>query len=242
MTSENTMKKTLSLTVAAAVLAVTGTAHAHDAVQPAYGGHVGTVGDLHVEFAVRDGGVRAWVRDHADQPLTAAGGKAVLLTTAGKLELPLVADGTTLTADAPVKAGDKVAAVLSLTVGGKAVSARFAQDAVVTPPLAGPAKTGAAAFADNCATCHGTALRGSDAGPPLLHPYYAPGAGHGDEVIVAAITNGAKSHHWKFGDMPKPEGLVPGQEKDIEAYVRAMQAANGIRAAAPMDHSAHGKH
>lgn len=231
------MKKTLSLALAAALIAAA--AHAHGTVQPGFGGQVGTVGDLHVEFAVRDGGMRAWVRDHADQPV-AVTGKAVLLTASGKLEVPLKPDGAALSADAPIKAGDKVAAVLSLSVDGKPVSLRFAQDAVVVPPLSPQAQAGGTVFAQVCAACHGTSLRGSDAGPPLLHPYYAAGAGHGDEVIVAAVTNGAKSHHWKFGDMPKPDGIKPGQERDLLAFIRAMQAANGLGGGVAADpHAGH---
>lgn len=208
-------------------------------MQPSFGGQVAMAGDLHVEFAVRDGGVRAWVRDHADKPV-AATGKATLLLSGQKLEVPLQPAGDVLKADAPVRAGDKVTAVLSLTADGKPLSARFAQETVTVPSLSPQAQAGGAVFASVCASCHGTSLRGSDAGPPLLHPYYAAGGGHGDDVVLSAITKGAQSHHWKFGDMPKPPGVQPGQENDVLAYIRAMQAANGIGAAAPMDHSMHG--
>ncbi|MBI5163905.1 MAG: cytochrome c [Magnetospirillum sp.] len=218
-------------------------AWAHDgAAAGQFGGQVAAAGDWHVEFAVRDGGVRVWVRDHGDKPV-AATGKVTLLAGGQKLDVALKSDGEALVADAAaLQSAAKVTAVLALTVAGKPVSARFAQEAVVKPALSPSAQAGAKVFGEICFACHGTALRGSDAGPPLLHPYYAPGAGHGDEVVLAAIANGAASHHWKFGDMPKPEGIKPGQDKDLLAYIRAMQAANGLGAAAPMDHSAHAMH
>jgi mono/diheme cytochrome c family protein len=153
-------------------------------------------------------------------------------------------DGDSLLAEAPIKAADKVAAILSLTVNGKPVSARFGQEAVVIAELKGPAQAGKKAFEEVCAACHGVALRGSDTAPPLLHAFYAPGSGHGDDVMLAAIKNGAKSHMWKFGDMPKPEDVPSGQETNIIAYIRAMQAANGLggSAATPIDHSGHASH
>ncbi len=223
------MKNIPAALLALGLIVGAGEAAAHGAPVPAYGGQVTTAGDLHVEFAVRDGGLRVWVRDHADKPV-AATGKAALLLAGRKLDVPLAAGGPALIGDAPVQAGDKLTAVLSLMVEGKPVSARFAQEAVVVPALAGAARNGAQVFANACAACHGAALRGSDAGPPLLHPYYALGAGHGDDIVLSAIAKGAASHHWKFGDMPKPDGVKPGQEAELLAYVRAMQAANGLGA------------
>jgi mono/diheme cytochrome c family protein len=151
-----------------------------------------------------------------------------------------------LTGTAAVTSADKVAAILSLSINGKPVSARFAQEALTAPKLSTQASAGKAVFEQVCASCHGQSLRGSDVAPPLLHPFYVPGSGHGDDIILSAATKGAKAHHWKFGDMPKPEGLKPGQEKDVLAYIRAMQAANGLGGSAAMptsmDHSGHMKH
>lgn len=232
------MKKTLA---ALAILTLSLPAFAHGPMGPHFGGQLADAGDWHVEFAVRDGAIRAWVRDHSDAPV-AATGKATLLSGGKKIELSLVADEKGLIAVAPVTSADKVTAILSLSVNGKPVSARFMQDAVKMPAKTLP---GAALFAENCAVCHGQSLRGTDAGPPLLHPYYAPGAGHGDDMLLASIANGTKAHHWKFGDMPKPEGLMEGQEKDVLAFIRAMQEANGFGApvmvpsAAPIKHGLH---
>lgn len=215
-----------SILIATAVLAA-GPVFAQGAMQPFFGGQIGVSGDLHVEFAVRDGGIRAWVRDIGDKPVPAIG-KATLLAGGQKLDLVLKPDRGGLTAEAPVKSGDKLVAVLSLSAGGKPVSARFAQEAVAVPALSGPAVAGKQVFERICATCHGTALRGSDAGPPLLHDWYAPNTGHDDKQVLTVINNGTKGHMWKFGDMPKPDGLKPGQDKEALAYIRAMQAANGI--------------
>ena len=221
-----------------AILALTGAltsppALAHGEMAAAYGGQIAETADgWRIEFAVRDGGVRVWVRDHANAPV-AATGKAALLANGRKTEVTLAGGGDGLVADAPVLAGDKVTAILSLTVAGRPVSHRFTQEAVAAPKLAPQALAGKQVFDQVCATCHGTALRGSDAGPPLVHPFYATGSGHGDDVILAAATSGAKAHHWKFGDMPKPDGVPPGREKDLLAYIRAMQAANGLGGAMP---------
>lgn len=237
--------------VAALVLAAvggSGQALADGAMAPAYGGQmVETPEGIRVEFAVREGAIRAWVRDHGDKPIPATkiSGKATLLIGSKKVELPLKAEGDKLVAEGAVSQADKVTAILSLTVDGKLVSARFSQAEVVQPPNLTPqAQVGKVAFETVCATCHSKSLRGTDNGPPLLHAYYAPGAGHGDDVVLATIANGTKSHHWKFGDMPRPEGLKSGQEKDVLTYIRAMQAANGIVAAPqgmmmPGGHSGH---
>lgn len=245
---ENNAMKTLAAIVSAlALIGASAPALAHGTMSAWYGGQIAEAADdSRVEFAVRDGGVRVWVRDHADKPV-AASGKATLLVGGKKLDVVLTVDGEGLAGDAPVTTADKVAAILSLSVNGKTASVRFSQEAVVIPPLSVQASAGKAAFEQACATCHGTALRGSDAAPPLLHKFYEIGSGHGDDVILSAATGGAKSHMWKFGDMPKPEGLKPGQEKDVLAYIRAMQAANGFAGmpdatAMPMNHSGHMSH
>lgn len=241
------MKSVTALAIAAILAGTAASALAHGTVTAWYGGQVAESGDVRIEFAVRDGGIRAWVRDHDDK-VVAATGKATLLAGGKKVDLVLKPDGESLFAEAPVKAADKIAAILALSANGKPVSTRFGQEAVVTPSLSAQAQTGKQAFEAVCAACHGVALRGSDNAPPLLHPFYAPGSGHGDDVILAAARAGAKSHMWKFGDMPKPEGLKPGQENAVLAYLRAMQAANGLAgtaappAAVPMDHSGHASH
>jgi hypothetical protein len=43
-----------------------------------------------------------------------------------------------------------------------------------------------------------------------------------------AVQQGVRSHHWKFGDMPRQEGLTKADVAGITTYVRALQRANGI--------------
>ena len=206
---------------------------AHGTLNAFYGGQVveGN-GGWRIECAVREGGVRIWVRDHADGPVATEqlSGKMTILTGGRKHDLVLTAHGTALMAEVPLTAADKVTAVATLLVAGKPVSARFAQEVVVMPTLTTRAQAGRQAFETVCAGCHGVSLRGTDQGPPLLHPFYAPGSGYGDETFLSAMAGGAKSHHWKFGDMPKPEGLAAGTDKAILDYIRALQAANGLAA------------
>lgn len=221
--------KTRLLTLA--LLLVVPSALAHGTLAAFFGGQIAESGDYRAEFVVRDGAIKVWVRDHADKPVKASG-KATLLLGGQKLELPLNAQGDGLAAEAPVKSRDKLAAVLGLQVDGKPLSVRFMQAEVTLPAALSPqADSGRKLFEAVCAACHGAALRGSDSGPPLLHPFYAQGSAHGDDIILAAMNSGAKAHMWKFGDMPKPEGLKPGQDRDVLAYIRAMQAANGLGSA-----------
>jgi mono/diheme cytochrome c family protein len=245
------MRRTIvAATVAASLAGGAGAALAHGtvAVDGWYGGQIKQGADgLRVEFAVRDGALRAWVRDPADKPVTAAGEAEVLVgdRTAHVVFKP---EGKGLVAELPVAAADKVVAVLSLTVAGKPLPLRFAQEAVAEPALVDAARAGKPVFERVCATCHGAALRGTDKGPPLLHILYTAAAGHTDPVMASAMGRGTRSHMWKLGDMPMPDGLAPGDDKALVAYIRAMQAANGlgsdahVPAGSRMDPSAHLRH
>lgn len=82
-------------------------------------------------------------------------------------------------------------------------------------------------FEKNCATCHGIDLKGSDKGPPFLHPVYQP-SHHGDAAFQMAVKNGSRAHHWRFGDMPPVQGLPPDDVFHITSYVRQVQRLNGI--------------
>ena len=79
----------------------------------------------------------------------------------------------------------------------------------------------------NCAACHGTDLRGSAAGPPLLDDVYEP-SHHGDAAFRLAIERGVQPHHWDFGPMPAIGGLTDQDVDDIIAHVRVEQRAVGI--------------
>jgi mono/diheme cytochrome c family protein len=83
-------------------------------------------------------------------------------------------------------------------------------------------------FEAKCIACHGENAAGVDgAGPPLVHKIYEP-SHHGDAAFWLATQNGVRAHHWKFGNMPPVGGLTKSDVDAIVAYVRALQAANGI--------------
>jgi len=83
-------------------------------------------------------------------------------------------------------------------------------------------------FDKSCASCHGIDLKGSDKGPPFLHPVYVP-SHHGDASFQAAVHHGSRAHHWKFGDMPPVQGLSADDVVHITAYVRQQQRLAGIQ-------------
>lgn len=92
----------------------------------------------------------------------------------------------------------------------------------------GDTAAGKAVFEGTCAACHGVEGIGTDAGPPLVHPYYRPGH-HADGAFVLAVRNGVQPHHWNFGPMPPQQGLSDQDISDVTAYVRQIQEAAGIR-------------
>ena len=73
-----------------------------------------------------------------------------------------------------------------------------------------------------CSSCHGVDLNGSDEGPPLIHPFYKP-SHHGDKAFYRAALQGAKQHHWGFGDMPPVEGMTQKKMDSLVPYVRYYQ-------------------
>ncbi|NNG03558.1 MAG: cytochrome c [Inquilinus sp.] len=98
---------------------------------------------------------------------------------------------------------------------------------VTVPAFSDQARQGGMLFMGKCASCHGFYAQGSDKGPPLLHRYYHPGH-HSDEAFLRAIRDGARQHHWSFGDMPAVEGITDEQVRFVIHYVREMQRANGV--------------
>ncbi len=95
------------------------------------------------------------------------------------------------------------------------------------PDLTGDAAKGRDVFAANCMSCHGPHATGTDAGPPLVHIIYESNH-HGDGSFYAAVRNGVRQHHWRFGDMPAVPGVTDAETGLIIAYVRTLQRANGI--------------
>lgn len=96
-----------------------------------------------------------------------------------------------------------------------------------TPGLTPNPSMGKTLFERNCAQCHGTDLRGTTQGPPLVHRIYEP-SHHADIAFQLAVGYGARQHHWKFGDMKPVEGVSPDDVAHIIAYVRLKQREAGI--------------
>ncbi len=89
------------------------------------------------------------------------------------------------------------------------------------------ASKGESLFNANCAACHGAQAAGTDKGPPLVHRIYEPNH-HGDMAFLLAVRNGARAHHWPFGDMPPVEGVADADVALIVTYVRGLQREAGI--------------
>lgn len=230
-----------------ALLAAPALAHEEHTMVAGFGGQITEVGDYRIEFALSAGEVRVYVSDHqAPLPLTKIAGKAALLIGGKKSEVVLSEIDGVLAAKGAFDPTQKATAILALTIDGKPVGARFATAGMTVPALTPTAQAGKAVFDKVCAQCHGPNAGGTRLGPPLIHPYYAPGH-HGDDAFGNAVAKGVASHHWKFGDMP-PQPDVEGKDvPGILAYVRELQAANGIvaapaaptAAATPDPHAAH---
>ena len=77
-------------------------------------------------------------------------------------------------------------------------------------------------YEKNCSSCHGLQLTGSDKGPPLLHPFYKP-SHHGDKAFYRAALQGARQHHWEFGDMSPVEGMTTKKMDKLVPYIRYYQ-------------------
>lgn len=86
--------------------------------------------------------------------------------------------------------------------------------------------TGDATYQQSCASCHGTELRGTDEGPPLLSQVYEPGH-HPDMAFVSAVKNGSPAHHWGFGDMPPVPEINDNEIEAVIAYIRNQQETHG---------------
>ncbi len=116
--------------------------------------------------------------------------------------------------------------LLGLAICGL-VHAQTLQAPQANPKLMPNAAQGKRLFEKHCASCHGMDLKGSDKGPPFLHPVYEP-SHHGDAAFQMAVKNGSRAHHWRFGDMPPVLGVSPDEVVHITAYVRQVQRQNGI--------------
>lgn len=113
----------------------------------------------------------------------------------------------------------------ALSLTARAEGARFP---LPSPGLMPNPVAGKVLYEQNCASCHGVDLKGSDQGPPFLHRVYEP-SHHADLAFQLAVKNGVRAHHWRFGDMKPVPGLTPDDVAHIIAYVRAEQRKAGIR-------------
>ena len=99
-----------------------------------------------------------------------------------------------------------------------------AKGAKLLPP---ELEKGKAKFNSFCSRCHGPQGQGTNNGPPLVHKIYEPNH-HADMAFQRAAAQGVRAHHWKFGNMPKIDGVVPEDVSQIIAYIRWLQRQAGI--------------
>ncbi len=86
---------------------------------------------------------------------------------------------------------------------------------------------GLAAFAGECAGCHGRLARGTERGPDLIHPDYGPSV-RSDAQFRRAVREGLPARHG-YGAMPPSPGMSKHRLERMITFVRELQRANGIR-------------
>jgi mono/diheme cytochrome c family protein len=118
--------------------------------------------------------------------------------------------------------------VLSLSLLAACDSSEPPNPTAASGPVPTEFQVGETTFNANCAACHGKQAAGTDHGPPLVHKIYEPHH-HGDQAFQYAAANGVRAHHWEFGNMPKVEGVTPGDVDQIVKYVRWLQRQAGIQ-------------
>ena len=118
--------------------------------------------------------------------------------------------------------------VLSLSLLAACDSSEPPKPTAASGPVPTEFQVGETTFNANCAACHGKQAAGTDHGPPLVHKIYEPHH-HGDQAFQYAAANGVRAHHWEFGNMPKVEGVTPGDVDQIVKYVRWLQRQAGIQ-------------
>jgi mono/diheme cytochrome c family protein len=121
-----------------------------------------------------------------------------------------------------------LAAVTVLFTGPPtAVGQQLDSEAVILPEMTPSLNIGQMNYEVYCTECHGKNTAGTNKGPTFLHRVYHPGH-HGDAAFMIAPKQGARAHHWEFGDMKPVEGVTDAQLQSILEYVRALQKANGL--------------
>ena len=121
-----------------------------------------------------------------------------------------------------------MASLIALLAAGPAAAQKGALfPKAVEPQLSPDLSVGKTNYEARCASCHGKTARGSDRGPTFISRIYHPGH-HGDAAFLIAPRQGARAHHWRFGDMPRIPGVSDAVLQSILRYVRAVQRANGV--------------
>ena len=95
-------------------------------------------------------------------------------------------------------------------------------------PVPAEFEEGEGKFNTFCSRCHGPQGHGTNNGPPLVHKIYEP-SHHADMAFQRAAAQGVRAHHWKFGNMPKIEGVTPKDVTQIIGYIRWLQRQAGIK-------------
>ncbi len=124
----------------------------------------------------------------------------------------------------------RIAQFTALVAAALIVQVAMAQTSIPQPSrglMPNPA-AGKQLYGAKCASCHGLDLKGSKEGPPFLHSYYVP-SHHSDAAFQIAARDGAKAHHWQFGDMKPVPDVSADDVAHITAYVRAEQRQNGFK-------------
>lgn len=121
-----------------------------------------------------------------------------------------------------------IASLLALMALSAGVTAQTFDVPRPSPGLMPNPAAGKALYEKNCASCHGTDLKGTEKGPAFLHKVYEP-SHHGDMAFQLAVGSGSRAHHWNFGDMKPVPGLSPDDVAHITAYVRMHQRKVGIQ-------------
>ena len=97
----------------------------------------------------------------------------------------------------------------------------------LAPAVPAKLNIGKLLFGKHCAACHGFNLKGTEKGPPFIHRVYHPGH-HADGAFFLAAKNGARQHHWKFGNMKPVPGVTDEIIASIVKYVRYVQKSAGL--------------
>lgn len=100
-------------------------------------------------------------------------------------------------------------------------------DENTTPLTVAGGGFGAQVYQASCASCHGVDLKGTDKGPSQLSIVYEPNH-HGDDSYRSAAKNGARQHHWNFGDMPPVAGITDAEIEAVIVYIRSEQERLGF--------------